>query len=251
MNPVPKYLHRPILHRGHDGIYNFIAFSPIAAFRFKDPPITASPLDSLSIMEDDHDWDCAVTAKWDQAIERRPMNIFFDRMIRAAKLQVSLYEEVEADRTAMGQAMGVVVLSGLAAGIGAIHQGGGTGFIFGILGALGGWFVWAYLTYFIGTRLLPTPQTHADSGQLLRTIGFSSSPGIIRVLGIIPGLAGFLFLVAGIWMLVAMVIAVRQALDYDSTLRAVGVCLIGWIVQALILALLFALFGHPGAVPAT
>lgn len=179
------------------------------------------------------------------------MNIFFDRMIRAAKLRVSLYEEVEADRSAMGQAMAVVVLSGIAAGIGTIHQGGGAGFIFGIVGALGGWFVWAFLTYFIGVRLLPTPQTHADYGQLLRTIGFSSSPGIIRVLGIIPGLAGFFFFAAGVWMLVAMVIAVRQALDYDSTLRAVGVCLIGWIVQALILALVFALFGHPGPVPTT
>lgn len=178
------------------------------------------------------------------------MNIFIDRMVRAAKLQVGLYEEVEADRSAMTQAMAVVVLSGVAAGIGAIHQGGGSGFIFGIAGALGGWFLWAFLTYFIGTRLLPTPRTQADYGQLLRTIGFSSSPGIIRVLGIIPGLAGFFFFVAGVWMLAAMVIAVRQALDYESTLRAVGVCLIGWIVQALILAMVFAIFGSPGQVPA-
>jgi hypothetical protein len=80
-------------------------------------------------------------------------------------------------------------------------------------------------------------------GQLLRTIGFSSSPGLIRVLGIIPGLTGVVFFIASIWMLVAMVIAVRQALDYQSTLRAVGVCAIGWVVQALVLALVFFLFG--------
>jgi hypothetical protein len=80
-------------------------------------------------------------------------------------------------------------------------------------------------------------------GELLRTIGFSSSPGLIRVLGIIPGLATLVFLVASVWMLVAMVIAVRQALDYSSTLRAVGVCLIGWIVQGLIFMLLFYLLG--------
>lgn len=82
-------------------------------------------------------------------------------------------------------------------------------------------------------------------GELLRTIGFSSSPGLIRVLGIIPGLAGLVFLVASIWMLVAMVIAVRQALDYKSTLRAVGVCAIGWVIQAVIFALVFAVFGGP------
>jgi len=78
---------------------------------------------------------------------------------------------------------------------------------------------------------------------LLRTIGFSSSPGLIRILGIIPGLAGIVFLIAGIWMLVAMVVAVRQALDYKSTFRAVGVCLIGWLIQALIIALFFSVFG--------
>ncbi len=105
-----------------------------------------------------------------------------------------------------------------------------------------GWYVWAYLTYFIGTKLLPEPQTEADLGELLRTIGFSSSPGLIRVLGIIPRLAEPVFLVAGIWMLVAMVIAVRQALDYESTARAIGVCVIGWIVQLLILVLLVVVF---------
>jgi hypothetical protein len=78
---------------------------------------------------------------------------------------------------------------------------------------------------------------------LLRTIGFSSSPGLIRVLGIIPGLAGVVFLGASVWMLVAMVIAVRQALDYKSTLRAIGVCAIGWIIQSLILVLLFSILG--------
>jgi hypothetical protein len=106
--------------------------------------------------------------------------------------------------------------------------------------------VWAFLTYLIGTRLLPEPQTRADVGELLRTIGFSSSPGLIRVLGIIPFMRGFVFLLAAAWMLAAMVIAVRQALDYQSTLRAVGVCVIGWVVQALILALLFFIFGGTG-----
>ena len=171
------------------------------------------------------------------------MTSFKDRIIGAAKLDVNVYEEVEADKGAMSQAMGVVVLSSIAAGVGTIAGGGIGRVLIGTVTALIGWYVWAYLTYFIGTKLLPEPQTKADHGELLRTIGFSSSPGLIRALGIIPGLTQVVFLVASIWMLVAMVTAVRQALDYQSTGRAVGVCLIGWIIQALILALLFSILG--------
>jgi hypothetical protein len=115
----------------------------------------------------------------------------------------------------------------------------------GTVFAVIGWFVWAYITYFVGAKLLPEPQTKANPGELLRTIGFSSSPGLIRVLGIIPGLGWLVFTVASIWMLIAMVIAVRQALDYKSTFRAVGVCLIGWVIQMVIFALLFSLLGGP------
>jgi hypothetical protein len=163
-------------------------------------------------------------------------------MIRAAKLDVQLYEEVEADRDATGQAMIVVVLSSLAAGVGSLGSGAVQGIVVGTIAALLGWLVWAFLTYFIGTRLLPEPQTKADYGQLLRAIGFASSPGLIRVLGIIPFLSAIVFFVAGIWMLVAMVIAVRQALDYTSTARAVGVCLIGWLAQAVIFMLALPAF---------
>ena len=169
------------------------------------------------------------------------MNYFFNRMIRAAKLDINLYEEVEADKTALGQSMLVVILSSLAAGIGMITQGGMLGVLTGTVTALIAWLIWSYLTYIIGTKILPTPDTKADYGELLRTIGFASSPGIIRILGIIPGLATIVFIVAGIWMLVAMIIAVRQALDYKSTFRAVGVCVIGWIIQALVLGLFFAM----------
>ncbi|MDH3328021.1 MAG: YIP1 family protein [Desulfobulbaceae bacterium] len=177
------------------------------------------------------------------------MTGFMDRMLRAAKLDVHLYEEVEADKSAMPQAMGVVVLASVAAGIGSIGMGaaGPGNILLGIIAALGGWYIWAFLTYFIGTKLLPEPQTHADYGELLRTIGFSSSPGLIRVLGIIPGLGAVVYLIASFWMLVAMVIAVRQALDYKSTWRAVGVCAIGWIIQTIIVMVIFTLFG--GAVP--
>ena len=168
---------------------------------------------------------------------------FGNRIIRAARLDVALYEEVEADKSALGQAMGVVVLSSIAARIGSTSKAGLLGMLIGVVVALVGWYIWAYLTYFIGTKLLPEPQTKADHGELLRTIGFSSSPGLIRVLGIIPGMQSIVFPIAAIWMLVAMVIAVRQALDYSSTLRAIGVCAIGWIIQVVLFVLLFSIFG--------
>jgi len=168
---------------------------------------------------------------------------FGNRIIRAARLDVALYEEVEADKSALGQAMGVVVLSSIAAGIGSASKAGLLGMSIGVVVSLVGWYIWAYLTYFIGTRLFPEPQTKADHGELLRTIGFSSSPGLIRVLGVIPVMRSIVFPIAAIWMLVAMIIAVRQALDYSSTLRAIGVCVIGWIVQIVLFLLLFSIFG--------
>ena len=158
-----------------------------------------------------------------------------DRMLRAAKLDVDLYEEVEADPEAMGQATAVVVLAALAAGIGNFTTLGLTGLVVGTLAALVSWYIWAFLTYLIGTKLLPEPETQSDVGELLRTIGFASSPGLLRVFGVVPGLGDIVFLVAGLWMLVAMVIAVRQALDYKSTGRAIGVCLIGWVIQLVVL----------------
>ncbi len=155
-----------------------------------------------------------------------------DRMLGAAKLDVRTYEEVEADTSAMGQSMWVVVLSSVAAGIGAGE--GIVGLVVGSVAALIGWFVWALVTYLIGTKMLAEPQTDADVGQLLRTTGFSASPGLLRVLGIVPGIGMLAIAVANIWMLVSMVVAVRQALDYNSTARAVGVCLIGWLALLLI-----------------
>ena len=167
------------------------------------------------------------------------------RMLRAAKLDPELYEEVEADKSSLGQATAVVVLSSLAAGLGNLQAGGLGMVIIGTLGALASWYIWAFLTYFIGTRLLPEPQTIADHKELLRTTGFSSAPGLIRVFGIVPGFAGIVYTLASIWMLIAMVISVRQALDYTSTWRALAVCGVGWLVQGLVLYLMLSTLALP------
>lgn len=170
------------------------------------------------------------------------MNNLLNRMLRAAKLDVHLYEEVEADSGALIQSVLVVILSSIAAGIGSVAYFGFSGILWSSVGALINWFIWAFIVYFIGAKFIPEPETQADLGQLLRTIGFASAPGIIRVLGIISGLEGIISFIAGVWMLVAMVIAVRQALDYKSTLRAVIVCLVGAVVYGLISALMIAFF---------
>ena len=101
--------------------------------------------------------------------------------------------------------------------------------------ALIGWFIWSYITYFIGTRLFKGPKTKATYGELLRCIGFSNSPGTLRILSFIPIVGVIIAFVAGLWSLVAMVIAVRQALDF-STGRAIATCIVGFIVLLVISA---------------
>jgi len=171
------------------------------------------------------------------------MNKFADRVIRAMRLESDLYEEVEADRTATGQAMAVVILASIAGGIGSGSFAGLQWVFFGALAALGGWVVWALVTYIVGTKILPTPQTSSNPGELLRTLGFANSPGLLSIFGLIPVLGGLVKLVVPIWILVAWVIAVRQALDYTSTGRAIAVCLIGWLLYVLIVTVVYVLLG--------
>jgi len=168
---------------------------------------------------------------------------FVRRGVGAARLDPWTYEEVEADRGANGQAALMVALSAVAAGLGSIQNHGLGGVLWYTAAALAGWYVWAAIAWLIGTRWLPTPETRADHGELLRTIGFSSAPGVLRVLGLFAPIAGVVFLVSTVWMLVAMVVAVRQALDYCTTARAIAVCALGFPVYALTLALSLLLLG--------
>jgi hypothetical protein len=170
------------------------------------------------------------------------MSSFKDRVIKSALLNTNIYEEVEADSGAFWQAMLVVVLSSIAGGVGSIYY---YNIIIGTITALISWVIWAGIIYYIGAKFIPEPQTEADLGQLLRTIGFASSPGLIRVLGIIPGLDNIIAIIASIWMLVATVIAVRQALDYKSTVRAIIVCLVGWVAYGLLSYLFIGFLGQP------
>jgi hypothetical protein len=173
-----------------------------------------------------------------------------DRMFRAAKLDVSLYEEVEKDVAATNQALLVVVVASICSGIGSAIGGqmasGLSGLVVGLVvgavTALVGWLIWSFITYFIGTRVFKGPQTEATYGQLLRCIGFSDSPLILSILSFIPLVGGLISFVASIWALVAMVIAVRQALDF-TTIRAIATCIVGFIVLIVISAAVALLTG--------
>jgi hypothetical protein len=171
-------------------------------------------------------------------------NTFLQRLVGAAALDSAIYEEVESDPAATGQAMTVVVLSSIAMGIGARGLGGGSAAIavFGVI-ALVTWAAWALLMFELGARILPGRQTRSNPYELLRTIGFAATPGFAAVLAAVPGVTVPVLVGTWVWMLAAMVVAVRQALDYETIGRAVVVCLLGWVLALTIAVGLGMLFG--------
>ena len=162
---------------------------------------------------------------------------FGQRITGVLKLHPATFEEIEGNPGANGQAAAVVVIASLAAGIGAGLLGGPLLLVQATVAALVGWIMWAGVTYLIGGRLLPEPGTHTDMGELLRVIGFSYAPNLFAFFAFIPLLGGVVRVVVAFWLLAATVIAVRQALDYRSTGRAVAVVLIGWLLFVLITTL--------------
>ena len=171
---------------------------------------------------------------------------FLYRLMGAAMLDGGVYEGIEADVRATRQAAAVVLLASVAPAIGA---SGIFGFQVEMLLRLTAlslitWFAWAVLMFQIGTRLLPEPQTRATLGELLRTIGFAMAPGLLQVFAVLPGMIVPVFIGTWIWMIAAMVIGVRHALDYKSTGRAVLVCVTAAGLAAA-LAMIFGFFFGP------
>jgi len=161
-----------------------------------------------------------------------------DRAIRAARLDRAAYEEVEADTTATTQALTIVVVGAVAAGIGAGVGAPGdllSGLIGGIISGILGWAVYAYVAFLVGTKLMPAPETHADWGQVARTLGFANAPRALLVLGVVPGFFGIISLVVAIWVLVTTIFALRAALDV-STGRAIGVAIVSVLALIVVTA---------------
>ena len=168
------------------------------------------------------------------------ISIFFNRVFRSIKIDPDVYDEVQKDKTATLSAAFVVVISSLAAGI-AAKQLGASSFIFAPILSLLSWFVWAYIVYFVGVKLFPDPKTKTTHASLLRAIGFSSAPGIIRVFGFTPELMTVTFIGSALWMLACMVVAVRQTLNFKSLWKALGVVVMSWFVQAFLLISILSL----------
>ncbi|HSC30047.1 MAG TPA: YIP1 family protein [Vicinamibacterales bacterium] len=157
-----------------------------------------------------------------------------ERMVGAIRADVATFEEIERDPTALGQAVTVIVLAGVASLIGNIFRNGLTMGVMFLLATLIGYAIWTVLVVVIGTKLMPEPSTKAGFQEGFRVIGFAASPGVFNVLAIIPFLGPVISFFISIWMLVVMVIAVRSVLDYTSTGRAIVVCLIGMVVYWII-----------------
>jgi hypothetical protein len=164
-----------------------------------------------------------------------PRHRWTNRMKGAALLHIDTYEEVEADHTATGQAAGVVTLVAIAQAIGGAGEGG-FGIFAGVMSALLGWLLWAGITYLIGAKLFGGTATW---GELLRTIGFAQTPGVLHVLGLIPVLGGIIRFGVAIWVLIAGIIVIRQALDINTG-KAILTAVLGWLVIILPLAIVVA-----------
>ncbi len=166
-----------------------------------------------------------------------------ERMIGAAKLDVRMFEEVEADTSATRQALIVVMVVALATGLSAAIDQGIAVFIPLVLFGLISWAVWAFIIYLIGSKVLPTSDTECDWGQVARTTGFAQTPGLLKIFGVVPVVGVPIALFAEIWRLVATIIAIRQALDYSSTLRAVAVVVLGFIPYTFVMYFALSLIG--------
>ena len=156
----------------------------------------------------------------------------WDRMRGAAMLDIATYEEVEHDDNLTTQAAMVVLIAAVARGIGGFNQGE-NGIIVGVVAALFSWLVWAGITYLIGDKLLKGTATW---GELLRTLGYAQAPAVLLIFGFVPVLGNVLGAVVGIWLLVTGIVAIRQALDFDTG-KAVLTAFLGWLVAVAIPAM--------------
>ncbi|MCJ7629048.1 MAG: YIP1 family protein [Longimicrobiales bacterium] len=163
------------------------------------------------------------------------------RMLGAATLNIDTFEEVEADESATMQAATVVAMVAVASAIGSVGHGG-VSILFAPVAQIIGWLIWAGVTYVIGDKLFGGTATW---GELLRTLGFAQAPGLLLLFAIVPILGGLVRFAVGIWMLVAGVIAIRQALDF-STGKAVLTAVIGWLAMLIPAMILGGMFGFGG-----
>lgn len=162
-----------------------------------------------------------------------------ERMAGAMKADLKTFQEIEADPTAIGQAVTVILIAGVASIVGNVWRLGLSVGVMTLIANLIGYALWTLLVVLIGTKVMPEPTTKADFNEAFRVIGFTAAPGVFNVLAIIPFLGPIISFVVWVWMVVIGVVAVREVLDYSNTGRAIIVCLLAavicWIVVTIVL----------------
>lgn len=184
------------------------------------------------------------------------------RMIGAAFFNRNTYEEIEADQGALGQAIGVVLLVTLCGIIGGVIDGflSGEKVLGIILGVIGGlvfgiirWALWVSVMYLVGGKMLRTSDTETSWSEVGRVVGFAYTPGVLSLFTFVPAVGGLFGLVGFVWQVAAVVVAVRQAMDFESTGRAIAVVLlsavIGFIPWMIIMIIQWVILGGPEAPP--
>ncbi|MFW6082823.1 MAG: Yip1 family protein [Chloroflexota bacterium] len=169
------------------------------------------------------------------------------RVVRAAKLDVAFFNEVEMDASLTQEALMVVILVSLISSVGSFIGGVvGNGLVSALLALIAAlvtgvvtYYIWAYVTYFVGTKLFSAT---ADPGELLRVLGYASGPRVLGVLSFIPCVGALISLAGGVWSLIAGFIGVREALDLDTTKTLITV-VIGWIIVMIVTAIVMAVVG--------
>ncbi len=139
--------------------------------------------------------------------------MLIERMVRAARLDPALYNEVERDESATAQALAVVLIVAACSVIGSAFTGHhAKGLIGAGISAVLIWLIYSFILLLVGRMLGGT----ADVGEVMRTLGFANSPNVLQVFAFFPLFGPLIGLAAGIWTMVATVIAVREAMDFDT-----------------------------------
>jgi hypothetical protein len=176
-----------------------------------------------------------------------------DRILRAIRLDWTVFREIAEDPNALTEAAIIVAvvtfLSGIGTFIGALIAGNRFGLAFlGFLGAwlisgiLLGWLLWAVLTYFVGTTLF---QGKSDIPEMLRVLGYANAPNLLGVFGFIPCVGWLIALAGAILSLIAGVIAVREAMEFDTT-KAIITVVISWVIAFVLSLIVGAILGVGG-----
>jgi len=175
------------------------------------------------------------------------MNLLFSRMIRAIKLDKTLFEEVINDPKTQGHSYWVVAILAMATGYGMFSRAGGTAVNIGLAVTFFAWYLWAFTIYYVSTYLFHAAPSRLDRKTVLRVMAFANAPGILRILGVFPSLPPYVFVLTTVWIIIAGAIGIKKVFNIEQMGKAVLICATTWLVvfviQIFFMIMLFSVFG--------